>query len=455
MKRSLYLRIVATFISVVLLSLVASYFITSLFFHQEVIFEEEVHNVTSQVVDLVEITEHDKMPDLVDTLRELNLEILIVNEQGENYTGTFPTFTVARDVAQQVVHSPHDSPVALPYAEREETRVLGIPITINNEPYALFVTFNYGEEVNTLKRITLVALFLVLLIGSGLILFASRYFVTPIKKLSSAAQKVATGDFNVRLKSKNKDEIGELITNFNHMASELGKIDKMRDDFVSNVSHEIQSPLTSIKGFTKALRDDVIPKEHQKEYLDIIYQESDRLSRLGENLLQLASLDSEHHPYHPETYRIDEQIRRTVVATEPLWSEKNIHINLELAAHEVYADQDLFEQVWLNLITNAIKYSEEDGTVEILLESDDEELNVTIKDSGKGIPEEDIPHLYERFYKVDQARSSAVKGNGLGLSIVRKILNLHGCSISVQSKAGVGSAFTVTIPIKSEGDDQP
>ncbi|WP_096199557.1 sensor histidine kinase [Bacillus sp. FJAT-45350] len=446
MRKSLYLRIISTFIGVVIISLLISYFITSLFFHQEVIFEEEVNKITTGAAQLVTMIEPEKISEIMDVLAEFNFELIIVDENGFSYSEGEPSFTVDEALIAQVIHAQDQTPIILPHSGSEANRLVGFPVEIDNTNYGLFINLNYEEEVGTLKRVTVSALILVLFIGSLLILLASRYLVNPIKDVTSAAKKMATGDFAVRLKSNNKDEIGELITSFNYMASELGKIDKMRDDFVSNVSHEIQSPLTSIKGFTKALKDEVIPKEHQREYLDIIYQESDRLSRLGENLIQLASLDSEHHPFHPVKYRLDEQIRRTVLATEPQWKLKNQQIHLDLESFEVLADEDLFEQVWLNLLTNAIKYSNEDDLIIIKLESNEENVIVSIKDNGKGIPEESMLHLFERFYKVDKARSSKVKGNGLGLSIVKKIISIHECSINVESEEGVGSTFVVTIP---------
>lgn len=210
----------------------------------------------------------------------------------------------------------------LPYEGREAIRIVGLPVLIMDERHALFVYINYENELNSIKKVVFFSLCLVMLIGSILILLASRYLVNPIKQLTKAAKEMAKGNFSVRIKDKRKDEVGELITSFNHMASEMEKIDDMREDFVSSVSHEIQSPITSIRGFTKAIKDEVVPKQHQKEYLDIIYQETGRLSRLSENLLRLASLDSEQHPYHPETYRLGEQIRRIVVATEPYGKKK-------------------------------------------------------------------------------------------------------------------------------------
>lgn len=221
----------------------------------------------------------------------------------------------------------------------------------------------------------------------------------------------------------------------------------MRADFVSNVSHEIQSPLTSIKGFTKAIMDDVVPQENQKEYLTIIYQEIERMSRLSDNLLRIASLDSEHHPYNPVSYRLDEQIRNSVLTTEPQWTKKHIDIQLDLEPVEIFADKDLMEQVWLNLITNAIKYTDENGVIQIAIQIIGGKITVRVRDYGIGIPKEAIPNLFARFYKVDRSRNRSVEGNGLGLSIVKKILSIHKFNISVESEEGKGSTFTVHIPI--------
>ncbi|WNF35076.1 HAMP domain-containing sensor histidine kinase [Bacillaceae bacterium IKA-2] len=449
LRKSLYLRIVVTFISVVIISSLSAYLISSLFFHDEVIFEEEMINGTAGVAELFEITERDKIPALVETLQTFYFDVLIVNEDGTPQFNQESTLLIPEAELVSVLNSREQVPIILPHRKREATRIVGVPIEITNQPYALFIHLNYEEKMKGIKRGIGLSLFLVLLIGSLLITLASRHLVNPIKKLTNAAKEMATGNFAIRLKSKNRDEVGELITSFNHMATELGKIDKMREDFVSSVSHEIQSPLTSIRGFTKAIRDEVVPKQNQKEYLDIIYHETERLSRLSDNLLRLASLNSEHHPYRPEIYRLDEQIRRTVLANEPQWKMKNIQFSLELESLEVFADQDLFEQVWLNLIINAIKYSPNNGTIDIELKQTNGGIQVSIRDFGKGIPEVAIPYLFDRFYKVDKARSSAVAGNGLGLSIVKKILSIHYCSIEVVSEEGLGSIFTVTIPDKS------
>ena len=288
---------------------------------------------------------------------------------------------------------------------------------------------------------------MVLVIGSLFILLSANYIVKPVIKLTNAAKEMAKGNLSIRLKHKRKDELGELMNNFNYMASELQKTDKMRDDFVSNVSHEIQSPITSIRGFTKAIRDGLIPQDHQKEYLDIIYNETIRLSKLSDNLLRLASLDSENHPFHPVEYRLDEQLRRVILVFEPQWTEKKLAVELDLLACRVNADKDLLEQVWQNLITNAIKYSNHNDKIEVKMEKLDHEVHVHIIDLGRGIPEEDLPYIFDRFYMVDKARSRSGGGNGLGLSIVKKIINLHGFKINVKSEEGIGTCISISIPL--------
>ncbi|WP_169801081.1 sensor histidine kinase [Halalkalibacter krulwichiae] len=398
------------------------------------------------IADLVELTEPDKVPDVIKTLNTFPFELKIMSNDGETLIQTNISFTITSTEFNIVKNQVEKTASIMPHDKREATRTIGVPITIDNQSYAMFIRIDYEEEMHSFKKVMIFLLGLVLFIGSLLILLASRHLVNPIKKLTFAAKEIAKGNFAVRLNSKNKDEVGELINSFNHMAAEVEKIDKMRENFVSSVSHEIQSPLTSIKGFTKAIRDEVVPKQNQKEYLDIIYQETERLSRLSENLLRLASLDSEHHPYHPTVYRLDEQIRRTVLATEPLWKQRNLTIELDITSIEIEADQDLFEQVWLNLLTNAIKYSHDNGRIIVEAEKTETQSVIKIKDFGKGIPQAEIPHLFKRFYKVDKARRSSIEGNGLGLSIVKKIVNIHKCTIDVSSKEGIGSTFTITIP---------
>jgi signal transduction histidine kinase len=325
---------------------------------------------------------------------------------------------------------------------------IGIPLAVQGKQYALFIAPKFSEEARRQIRTAMtIVLLIVLIIGSLLILIASRYIVSPIKKLTLATNRLARGNFNVHVKVKSKDEIGLLADGFNHMAGELKQLEQMRQDFVSNVSHEIQSPLTSIRGFSKVLRQSDIEAEDRLRYLEFIELESERLSRLSENLLKLASLESEHHPFKPTTFDLDEQLRRVVVAYEPQWSAKQIELDLDLPKVKITADADQLSQVWINLLGNAIKFTPPGGAIRIGLEPLTDRVRVQVHDSGIGILPEDRERIYERFYKADASRHREIGGSGLGLAIVRKIVELHQGTIEVRSEIDRGTVFTITLPI--------
>lgn len=225
-------------------------------------------------------------------------------------------------------------------------------------------------------------------------------------------------------------------------------MEQMRQDFVSSVSHEIQSPLTSIYGFSKALRNRVIPEADQDRYLEIMMTECERLSRLSDNLLQLASLDSEHHPFAPRIYRLDGQLRQVIVAAEPQRADKALRLEDRLEDVTIEADEDLMSLVWTNLIGNAIKFTPEHGRITVSLARQDGRALVTIADTGIGMAEEDRARVFERFFKADKARRRNAGGSGLGLAIVKKIVILHHGTIRLDSEPGQGTTVSVMLPIR-------
>lgn len=267
----------------------------------------------------------------------------------------------------------------------------------------------------------------------------------------AAMRRMSKGDFDVELKfdPRHVGSSGILVKGFNHMASSLRQMENMRQEFISNVSHEFRSPLTSISGFARALQNNDLPQETRKHYLDIIELESVRLSRLSDNLLKLTSLESKVHPFEPGSYRLDRQIRRIVLSCEPLWQEKNIDIDIDLPAIPITADEELLDQVWINLLNNSIKFTPAGGTISIRVATTESGYRIEIADNGIGIPEKHIPHLFERFYKADTARSrtGGGTGSGLGLSIVRKIVDMHEGTVYAGNRAGGGAVFTVHLPV--------
>jgi two-component system, OmpR family, phosphate regulon sensor histidine kinase PhoR len=261
-------------------------------------------------------------------------------------------------------------------------------------------------------------------------------------------EKIARGDFNVRLDNENdgKGPLGELVKSVNNMAHELSKMEEMRQEFISNVSHEIQSPLTSIRGFAKVLKNDVISSEDRLHYLTIIETESIRLSKLSDDLLKLASLEAETIKFEPKIYRIDKQIKNIILACEPQWMDKNIDMEVCLEEVNIKADEDMLRQVWINLIHNSIKFTPDGGNVIIELHQQGENLELKLSDTGIGIAKEEQIRIFERFYKADRSRVRYSKGNGLGLSIAKRIVDMHNGNIKVQSKLNIGTEFTISLP---------
>ena len=267
----------------------------------------------------------------------------------------------------------------------------------------------------------------------------------PVREAIDAINRIARGDFNVFL---NKDDFGPydtLIESVNQMAKNLGDMETLRQDFVSNVSHEIGSPLTSINGYVTLLENDALTPEQRKHYIDIIKGESNRLSKLSANLLKLSSLDAGAIPLQTVKFRLDKQIQNTVILLEPQWSEKNITITAELDKAIISADEELFSQVWINLLNNAVKFTPEGGAIDIVLSNDSEKINCVIRDNGIGIATEEQIHVFERFYKADKSRDRSVGGSGLGLPLVKKIVELHGGGITLESEFGKGTAFIITL----------
>jgi signal transduction histidine kinase len=238
-----------------------------------------------------------------------------------------------------------------------------------------------------------------------------------------AMEHIAKGDFQVRLNPPLRGNVfaSELAKSVNQMALELNQMEHLRQEFISNVSHEIQSPLTSICGFAQALHDEQLSAEDRQNYVTIIETESMRLSRMTDNMLKLASLESEHMMVEPKPYRLDKQIRTLILACEPQWTSKTLDMDVALEEVVISADEDLLSQVWSNLLHNSIKFTPEGGKVCVEVHRQGSHIECRIMDTGTGIPEEAQAHIFERFYKADQSRERSHEGSGLGLAIAKKL----------------------------------
>lgn len=264
----------------------------------------------------------------------------------------------------------------------------------------------------------------------------------PIKRVSKATQEVSKGNFDTQVKTKAKGEIGELAKNFNIMAKGLKNNEYLHKDFVSSVSHEVKTPITAISGFAKLLKDDNLTKEQKDEYVDIIVSESNRLTNLSTNLLKLSELDSKVI-YKKDEFSLDEQIRRIILLLQNKWEQKNIKINVDLEKVTFVGDKELFEIVWINLIGNSVKFTPEEGEIFIKLKNEDNNIVVSIQDTGIGIDDKDKEFIFERFYIADKSRNK--DSTGLGLSIVKRIITLAEGEISVESTKDIGTTFYIKL----------
>ncbi|AEJ42040.1 sensor histidine kinase [Alicyclobacillus acidocaldarius] len=273
-------------------------------------------------------------------------------------------------------------------------------------------------------------------------------------RILDSLREIGRGNFSARAMLEVRrgfpdHPMNQLVLHVREMAEGLERIEQMRQEFVANVSHEMQTPLTSILGFVKALKSEGLSEGERRHYLDIIEAESERLSRLADNLLKLTSLESGHHPVTLKRFRLDRQLREVAIACEPLWTEKGLLLDMQVEPVELEGDEDLLGQVWMNLLSNAIKFTEPGGRIQVRLEKEDTGVCALVADTGIGIRPEDMSRVFTRFFKADRSRGKP--GNGLGLAIAKRIVEMHHGDISVESEPGRGSTFKVHLPYTQGG----
>lgn len=456
--RTLYVRIVLTFAFIAFISGVIAFLFSNLYYQIKLkdYNEEKILEVAQEISFLYEHS-NGSMPvdNYLNRIANMNFQLYLVNQEMEGFRfgDEFRSYELDAKVIQSVLNGEiyhgisefQSSLFVTGFFKDDIKNSIGVPIVVKGQNQALFVRPNVEKQFGEMRIVFSILLGLTFLISLALIAIFAGFLVRPIKKLTKATRRIAGGHYDIQLDHNRKDEIGDLARDFQRMAVSLKKLDDMRQEFVSNVSHEIQSPLTSIRGFTKAIRTKSVPAEQADQYLEIIEKESGRLSSLSKQLLMLSSLDKEAKAVDKELFRLDEQIREVVLLTEWEWSKNKLKMDLDLPEIVVKADRQLFQQVWTNLLTNSIKFTEEAGTISISA-TIDEQIVVTLRDTGTGIPEEELPYIFDRFYMADKSRNRTQSGSGLGLSVVKKVIDLHEGEIKVTSKLGEGTEFMIRLP---------
>ncbi len=283
-----------------------------------------------------------------------------------------------------------------------------------------------------------------LVVGSVVTIFVAKYFFDPIKKLGKAMEQVADGDFSVRLEEKSSSkEIMEIYSGFNMMAHELSATEILQTDFVSNVSHEFKTPINAIEGYSMLLQDSENLSSEQQAYVEKIVFNTQRLSSLVGSILLLSKLDNQQIPTGQTRFRLDEQIRQSIVALEPAWEKKELEFDVDLERVDFVGNEPMLRHVWDNLISNAIKFSPQGGTVRMELVRNNGILQFSISDQGPGISEDALKHIFDKFYQADSSHKQ--EGNGLGLALVKRIVAFENGSVRAENREAGGAKFVVTL----------
>lgn len=336
----------------------------------------------------------------------------------------------------------------------EQVLTVGYPIIIGNKIIGgIFMCTSMPEiqkSMNGLYTAFAVSLICVLIIGFFMIYYFSGKISSPILKMTEAVKVIASGDFEKRIEINTNNEIAELAESFNDMAESLNNQEKTRRNFIANVSHDLRSPLTSIQGFLNAILDGTIPKEKQDHYIQIVLEETMRLTKLANDILDLNGAQESKLTLEKTVFNINELIKDTLDRLEPRFKEKNIEVKVLFEEKETFvsADPDKIARVFHNIVDNAIKFTDRYGFIKIETTlSDDKKVIVSVKDNGEGISEDDKKYVFDRFYKADTSRGKDKKGGGLGLSIAKEFILAHGEKIGVKSEEGNGAEFIFTLSV--------
>ena len=334
--------------------------------------------------------------------------------------------------------------------------VVGYPISTGNLS-GIFMCRSMPEiqlSINQMYRAGISSLLIAFCLTAMVSLITSKKMTQPLQEMNRAAKEIAGGNLEKRVEIQSADELGQLAGSFNHMAESLSNIEKSRRAFIANVSHDLRSPLTSMQGFLTAMLDGTIPLEKQEHYLRIVLEETQRLSRLAEGIVDMSRAQNSKIILEESVFDINELIRENSSILEPQMQARDLSVRVTFAEEKtyVYADRDKISRVIHNLMGNAVKFSHTHGMIRVeTTYGNNGKIFVSVGDDGIGISQEEQKSIFDRFYKGDDTRNLDKSGAGLGLSIVRELIQAHGESIVVQSKEGEGSEFIFSLtPAKKE-----
>lgn len=456
--KSLYGKFILFTIGIMLVSSLLAFLGVNTFYHQKLKVQTDEKNVEIAigVADTINQTENTELDALLSTIATVGYKIIIVNnaEEVTFYGEDFRVNNLSEQAIQQVLqgdvyHGMRDFPretFVTGFFADETANTAGVPFEHKGETHALFMRPNIKmlfTEVHLLLGGMFIGMAVISIIG---MIFLARQLIKPIVKLTKATKQVSNENFSVNLPTGRTDEIGLLAKSFLAMANEIEAANQLRKQFINDLTHDLQTPLQNIQGYAGLLQDSELTVETQLEYAEIIQTETRRLSTLSKQLLLLTTLDSHTSILFKKRINLAEQIKLTMRKYHWMTDKREISVISEIADCTYDGDPDFLEKVWDNLFSNACKYTQECGLIELHLFETEQAIIFTIKDDGIGIDANQLPHLFDRFYRADSSRQTAIAGTGLGLSIVREVVSLHDGKIDVESALGAGTLFTVTLP---------
>lgn len=340
-----------------------------------------------------------------------------------------------------------------PY-EKETVIVTATPIVLNGQTDAAVIMYapypSIKKDITYVYNLTLICLIIIMFVTFVSTYVFSRSMTLTFKAFNTTAKEIASGNFSARIEDNSfSEEVSELAYSMNYMAEELEKLEDLRKDFIANISHDFRSPLTSIRGYVQAVMDGTIPPEKYDKYLNIVISETDRLTKLTNDILLLSKMENKVLIPEREDFDLHEMIRNVLLQFEQKIVDKGIVLTLLMAQEDisVNADYNQINRTITNLLDNAIKFCSKNDEIIVETSLSDNKVLVSVKDNGPGISEEDIKHIWTRFHKADRSRGMDKKGVGLGLSIVREIIKAHGETIEVYSQLGKGTSFVFTLKL--------
>ncbi|MCH7320314.1 HAMP domain-containing histidine kinase [Solibacillus sp. MA9] len=415
--------------------------------------DKENFEVAQEVKQILNAMPEESYNEYFRSIAKLGYQVTIANEAGQttHYGTAFKKNDLNRAMSaiigtENVYHGIQgykETFFFMNYFANDVQNTIGVSILLSGEPHALFIRQDNATLFSEMHFLIVSFIIISAIIILGTMIFLARQLVLTLKQLQHATEQIAQENYDIQLNIARDDELGMLATQFQKMAKRLAENDQTKKDFINNVSHDFQSPLLNIQGYANVLKDSDNTEEEQIQYLEIIEQETKRLSALTKQLLLLSSLDQKNLPIDKKHFALDQQLKERLFSKRWKLDDRQMELIYELEPVEIYADEHLFEQVWDNLLSNAIRYSEERGKIIVTCSKKEDTVQVVIHDYGIGIPEEALEKVKERFYRVDRSRSN--QSSGLGLAIVTEIVKRHEGELLIESELGKGTKVTIRL----------